>query len=983
VRESRPWYAATTAPLLALAITSLLSPRALAQPAGRDPAPPSSAAPEQHAAVSSAADEAELHFQLGTERYRSGDLNAALEHFLRSNRLVPNRNVVFNIARTFENLKRFADAHRYYVDALAGETDPRAQKDVSAAIARIAPNVAVLNVVTSPPGATLYIDRRDLGSRGRSPRPLALSPGTYRVLAELDGHEPAVSAPITAEIGKTTSISLALKRIVGTVHVDVEGAPGALVREGDERSPPLCSAPCDAELPPGPHLLYFTREGYQATPRQITVAAGRVTRTTAVLSPLTGSLLVSTDEPGAVVIIDGRTMGFTPVVIQSVPAGERQVRIALRDFAPIERAINIRAGEQAELTNIELTPVREVTAVSRYAQAIEEAPSSVTVIDGREIRAFGYPTVAEALRGVRGLSLSNDRAYSSAGIRGVGEPNDYNNRVLLLSDGQPLNENLLNSSYIGSEGRVDLHDIARIEVVRGPGSLLYGAGAFSGVINMVTRPRDEPTQAFFGAGVYDSSALHGRAGFYYNIGRDKGVWASLSGARSDGFSLSVPLADPPANAKASGVEAFRSYTASGRAWWGPLTAQWLVHGRDQSVPIGAYSTRFGDPNTRLHDLRLTGEIRYEPRLSKSLELMTRAHASRFVYSADYAAEPLAFEDFRGTWFGGEARLAFTPRPSLRVTVGGEGQYHPEATLFGRTEASGVSSTYIDAGEPYGLGAAYLLADIKPQPWISFSGGVRVDVYTTFGPIAVPRAAVIVKPARGGVLKLMGGRAFRAPSVYELQYSDGGLSQVPAGDLGPESIYSGELEYSQRFLKNWIALGAVHAGGALGIINTTPLADGSGLIRYENSDVPVLLSGADAEIRHDFRQGFMVSASYGYQLTRYVDPNIANKRLINAPEHLASLRAVVPMVRELASAALRVTLEAPRRISLDDDATTPTSVIGDVAVSGFVRRFGLRYTAGVYNVTDQPWEVPIAGTFASRTMPQNGRTFLLDVTVAYP
>lgn len=972
----RPEHAARTAALLTIACFLGFAGdpgRALAQP--------------QAPAVSSAADEAELHFQLGSERYRSGDLNAALEHFLRSNRLVPNRNVVFNIARTFESLARFADAHRYYIDAIAGETDVRAVNEITSAIARIAPNVAVLNVVTSPPGATIYIDRRDLGSRGRAPRPLALPPGSYRVIAELDGHEPAISEPMKAEIGKSTAVSLALKRIVGTVRVEVEGAPGALVRADDERSPPLCTAPCDAALPPGPHLLYFSREGFQAAPKEVTVVAGRVTRATAILSPLTGSLLVSTDEPGAVVTIDGRTMGFTPVVIQSVPSGRRKIRIALRDYAPIEREITIKTGEQAELTNIELSPLREVTAVSRYAQTIEEAPSSVTVIDGREIRAFGYPTVAEALRGVRGVYLSNDRAYSSAGIRGVGEPNDYNNRVLLLQDGQPLNENLLNSSYIGSEGRVDLHDITRIEVVRGPGSLLYGAGAFSGVINMVTRPRDEPSQVFFGAGIYDSAALHGRAGFYYNGGPDKGVWASISGARSSGFDLTLPLLDPPGDARVSGVEAFQSYTGGGRAWWGPVTAQWFIHGREQSVPVGAYSTRLNDPGTRLHDLRVTGEIRYEPRLTNSLELMTRAHASRFVFSADYAADPFAVEDFRGTWLGAEARLAFTPRPSLRITAGGEGQYHPVASLFGRTEGAGTGSTYIDASEPYGVGAAYLLADIAPQPWISISGGVRVDVYTTFGPIAVPRAAVVVKPAPGGALKFIGGRAFRAPSVYERQYNDGGLSQVKASDLAPESVYSGEIEYSQRFLKDWVAVAAVHAGGAEGIINTTPLTEDPSLIRYENSDVPVLLFGADAEIRHDFRQGFMLSASYGYQLARYIDPPLAsvggNNRLINAPEHLASARAVVPLVRELASAALRVTLEAPRRISLDDDATTPASVIGDITVSGFARRFGLRYTAGIYNVTDQRWEVPVAGTFTSRTMPQNGRTYLLDVTVAYP
>src|SRR4051812_38541058 len=68
------------------------------------------------------ADEAELQFQIGAERYQAGDFTGALEHFLASNQLVPNRNVVFNIARTYEQMRRYADAHRYYVDALDGET---------------------------------------------------------------------------------------------------------------------------------------------------------------------------------------------------------------------------------------------------------------------------------------------------------------------------------------------------------------------------------------------------------------------------------------------------------------------------------------------------------------------------------------------------------------------------------------------------------------------------------------------------------------------------------------------------------------------------------------------------------------------------------------------------------------------------------------------------------------------------------------------
>ncbi len=90
------------------------------------------------------ADEADLQFELGADAYRARDFRTALEHFLTSNRLVPNRNVVYNIARAYEQLSRFADAHRAYSQALEGETDASAITSIRAALARIAPYVAVL-----------------------------------------------------------------------------------------------------------------------------------------------------------------------------------------------------------------------------------------------------------------------------------------------------------------------------------------------------------------------------------------------------------------------------------------------------------------------------------------------------------------------------------------------------------------------------------------------------------------------------------------------------------------------------------------------------------------------------------------------------------------------------------------------------------------------------------------------------------------------
>jgi len=92
------------------------------------------------------ADEADLQFQIGAEAYRKADYTTALEHFLASNRLVANRNVMFNIARSYEQLGKFPESYRYYVDALRGEPDQKIITTVEAALERVTPKVAVVEV---------------------------------------------------------------------------------------------------------------------------------------------------------------------------------------------------------------------------------------------------------------------------------------------------------------------------------------------------------------------------------------------------------------------------------------------------------------------------------------------------------------------------------------------------------------------------------------------------------------------------------------------------------------------------------------------------------------------------------------------------------------------------------------------------------------------------------------------------------------------
>src|SRR5947199_6108310 len=158
----------------------------------------------------------------------------------------------------------------------------------------------------------------------------------------------------------------------------------------------------------------------------------------------------------------------------------------------------------------------KVEAATKTEIPISKAPSAVTVVTAKQIAESGARTVPDLLRLVAGVNVRWNPMVQTIDIRGFGE-NPFSNRVLLLIDGLPYNS--------GDTGGLPLspafdffpvQNIKRVEVVRGPGSSLYGENAYWGVINIVTLSGDDLAggQAqLYGGGVRDTiagTALYGK-----------------------------------------------------------------------------------------------------------------------------------------------------------------------------------------------------------------------------------------------------------------------------------------------------------------------------------------------------------------------------------------------------------------------------------------------------------------------------------------
>jgi outer membrane receptor for ferrienterochelin and colicins len=652
-----------------------------------------------------------------------------------------------------------------------------------------------------------------------------------------------------------------------------------------------------------------------------------------------------------------RAEGMTVMSISSPTQKDARTRVGALILAASLGTVGAVAQELEQI----------VSSASRYAQSTYEAPASVTVITREEIRRFGYRTLAEVLSAAGGMFTSYDRNYTYVTVRGLARPSDINTRVLLLLDGRRLNQPVDDTVSVGPEAHIDLEAIERVEIIRGPGSTLYGTNAFYAVINLVTRT---------GASVkgVDAQASGGSFDSWYGslVGGTKSaggldVFATASGYDSRGPDLFFPEFDAPETngGRAVGLDGERFGKMLVRVMKDDFAVEGLFSSRRKEIPTGSYDTLFGDPRSRTDDRGGMLSASYEHAFADLSRVWATASYNSEFYNGHYPYQREGlFSDYtRSRWLTLEGQYQQFVG-GQRISVGGEARWNARMQ-------QGGTDAFEDSRTGWVL-AAFLQGEFHVAERVTLYAGGRYDHYQTFGGTLSPRVALVAEPAKGTFLKGIYGRAFRAPSAYELYYQDGEITQKPALRLDPERLETFEAALEQRLRPRLKAsLSVYHSRVRNGIGLMSDPADG--LLVYANGET-ARTAGVEVALEGQLTPRLFTRASYAFQK---VEQGPDNLRPVNSPRHVARLGASLPLFDGQLVPSLEVRYVGARATFTGARADSYTLANLTLQIRPTALKH-LELQAKVSNLSDAVYADPGGEEHRQDTLPQDGRTAWVSV-----
>ncbi|HEX5688303.1 MAG TPA: TonB-dependent receptor [Ideonella sp.] len=505
----------------------------------------------------------------------------------------------------------------------------------------------------------------------------------------------------------------------------------------------------------------------------------------------------------------------------------------------------------------------QVEGASRYPESALDAPAVVSVISRDTSVGLGHVTLAEMLERLPGTYVTTSRTYSAVGLRGFNRPGDYNARILMTIDGYRVNDALYDQALPEFEFPIIADWVKRLELINGPASSVYGGNALLGVANVVTVDgADEPG---FGlkAGLDDAGGTRLTGQYGWSQG-DVDVFVGLTHHQVAGETLHLPelASDSVPGGVVSGLDGLQYTSLLAKARRGPWRGTFVVQARDKDVATAEYGTVPGAAGTHYLDRYAYGELAYDGPWQGDWRLKARASLSRMGFEGDYV---MPAEDDGGDylnrdvadsrWAGFDARAQWRGWINHSLSAGVE--LRRVFRGLQRNEDVEPAATYLDRDDQSTQWGLYAQDQFRFSERTSLTVGLRADKVDTFDVEVSPRLALVHRPGPFEAVKLMLGRAFRAPNLSERYYEDGGLTQVANPTLRPERISTVELAWERSIGEaTRLSLGG-YAYRMDDLIDFVALDDE--VSHYENVS-SALLRGVDLDVEHREPGGWQWRAS---------------------------------------------------------------------------------------------------------------------------
>jgi len=471
-----------------------------------------------------------------------------------------------------------------------------------------------------------------------------------------------------------------------------------------------------------------------------------------------------------------------------------------------------------------------VVSATRIPQSIRDVGVSVSVVPRERIEELNAQNVGEVLDEVMDAKVNT---YGSMGAESdITLRGSSGNQVLVMVDGRPVN--------VASVGMTDLSmypvdQIERIEVIRGPSSVLYGAGAMAGVVNIVTRdpPKQLTTDLTTSYGTKNTRIIQLDNGA--RIG-DLGYLITASQNASDGWREN---------------SACDGYNIAGKLDYDMSQESRLVLNsgfsrQNKGVPG---STSWETPNAKQYDRQYWFDLTHKYEFETNSCLTSKAFLNQNWQ--DFKDPDSFTDDISQNNKAGVDIQQTLPLGERQMFLGG---IYIENDYVNIHDTNNVS--LIGGNRDLFTGAGFLQDEIKLLERFTATPGLRCDIQSQWGAELSPKLSALYKIIEGTGLKASVGRGFRAPTVDELYWRDEYSQGNP--DLRPEESFSYDAGIQQQLGEKstfQVSLFQNHVKNLIAWFD-----DGKGVYTAQNVN-DALLQGVETELAMQFTKEISGTLNY--------------------------------------------------------------------------------------------------------------------------